>query len=127
MSQGESMKAERIDRETFAECLRVELQRVLTSAVVGGQIDPADVAMRTLDAVSVQWGGDRAYIAQRSRSMRAQRDSEILALVAVGNRSEALEKYGISERRLRQIVARERIEKAGNRAGEAYRRLTEGE
>lgn len=125
MSQGQYMKAERIDRETFAECLRVELQRVLTSVGIGGQIDPADVAMRTLDAVSVQWGGDRAYIAQRSKSMRVQRDSEILALVAVGNRSEALEKYGISERRLRQIVARERIEKAGNRAGEAYRRLTE--
>jgi Mor family transcriptional regulator len=106
----------------FVECLQQELERAI--AQVGRRWDAVEIARITVNAVRQRCASDRIYIAETTRSERRERHARIAAEYTGSNGAEIIERYGLSSRRrLREIVARQRIEAAGARAGSAYNRL----
>jgi Mor family transcriptional regulator len=65
----------------------------------------AALAKEISQQVRQDWAGDLLYIAKNNTSMRGQRDLKIRRDWQMGERLALLERrYGLSERRLRQII-----------------------
>ena len=97
------------DRRRWPELLE-ELSAVIAASLerMGHKKEKAQVdAKRLVRELGTHFGGRTFYLPTGENIGMAERDAEILRLNNGANTIELARKYGISERRVQQIVARE--------------------